>query len=231
MSFFSSTHLKTNIYGEELHLIMINDQKYLIGVEISKLLQRETYNVYRSMRAKGIAPIRLENNNVGLFLKEQIVKYGTRSMTLIPYDAALEFIKEEMRKISKRKRSNTTEIVPIESPHYLDTDKPKIMNKFLPLPIHLPLPQFTGLIETMSPHPPQFTGLIETVPLPRPQFTKLSKTVPPSTEKEKEKEEEENRILPLNKRIKTEIQIRLSNGLNDDDTAAVLVLSLLGPTH
>jgi len=39
-------------------VVIIEERKYLIGAQLAKVLKRETFNLYRSMRIKGIELLR-----------------------------------------------------------------------------------------------------------------------------------------------------------------------------
>ena len=86
------SHKKTNAFGKRLSVVKFQSAKYLIGVQIASLLQRETFNMYRSMKIKKINLIRATPEQVELLCNCSAVRFGTHSVTLIPYEAGLYFI-------------------------------------------------------------------------------------------------------------------------------------------
>lgn len=99
-------HKKQKFYGKKMSVITLNNQKYMIGVQIAHLLQRETYNLYRSMKVKNLAITRASPEQVDYLLKTNVVKPGTRSITFIPIDQAIAYIEEEIKKVGLRKKKD-----------------------------------------------------------------------------------------------------------------------------
>lgn len=98
-------HKYQKIHGEKMSVLTIEGQEYLIGVEIASLLQRETYNLYRSMKGvKKITVMKASSEQVDYLLKTNVVKLGTRSITFIPLDQGTSYIKEELGKAGLRKK-------------------------------------------------------------------------------------------------------------------------------
>ncbi len=90
---FSNWHfVKENLWSRATSVIMIAERKYLVGVQIAKLLKRETFNLYRSMKVKGIEVVRATSEQVEHLMRCGAVKRGTRSVTLVAYDAAISFV-------------------------------------------------------------------------------------------------------------------------------------------
>ena len=86
------SHKRINAFGKKLSVVKLTGNKYLIGVQIAALLQRETFNMYRSMKIKNVQLIRATPEQVELLCSCSAVRSGTHSVTLIPYDAGLYFI-------------------------------------------------------------------------------------------------------------------------------------------
>eukprot|EP01102_Stenamoeba_stenopodia_P004567 TRINITY_DN14866_c0_g1_i1.p1 TRINITY_DN14866_c0_g1~~TRINITY_DN14866_c0_g1_i1.p1 ORF type:complete len:336 (+),score=101.27 TRINITY_DN14866_c0_g1_i1:551-1558(+) len=99
-------HKKQKYYGKKMSIITLNNQKYMIGVQIAHLLQRETYNLYRSMKVKNLTITRASPEQVDYLLKTNVVKPGTRSITFIPIDQAISYIEEEIKKVGLRKKKD-----------------------------------------------------------------------------------------------------------------------------
>lgn len=86
------THSKETLWGRSQTVISIANKKYLVGVQIAKLLKRETFNLYRSMKVKGIEVARASSEQVDYLMRTGAVKRGTRSVTLVSYDSAKSFV-------------------------------------------------------------------------------------------------------------------------------------------
>eukprot|EP01103_Thecamoeba_quadrilineata_P018785 TRINITY_DN7361_c0_g1_i1.p1 TRINITY_DN7361_c0_g1~~TRINITY_DN7361_c0_g1_i1.p1 ORF type:complete len:281 (-),score=43.88 TRINITY_DN7361_c0_g1_i1:63-905(-) len=97
-------------FDTKLCVLVLDHKKWYIGVEIANLLQRETYNLYRSMKVKNIPVRRATPEQVDFLLKINIVKPGTRSITLIPAEQALAFVSEELKKTSTKKKPECNEL-------------------------------------------------------------------------------------------------------------------------
>jgi hypothetical protein len=99
----------SSVYGRECTILKCPTGRYLIGAQISLLLNKETFNLYRSMKVKGIELIRADPEQITYLAKICAVKKGTRSVTLIPFESGAEFV-EGKRQISSilLLRSNRT---------------------------------------------------------------------------------------------------------------------------
>jgi len=94
-------HQRQSLFGKNISVVLIEDRKYLIGVQVAKLLKRETFNLYRSMKVKGIEIIRAVSEQVEYLMRVNAVKRGTRSVTLIAYQPTVEFVESELSRIQK----------------------------------------------------------------------------------------------------------------------------------
>lgn len=77
---------------ESLTVLNYDGRKWLIGVQVAAALNRETFNMYRSMKVKGVDLTRAAPAHVEWLIRQGVVKGGTHSVTLIPYDTGLSFI-------------------------------------------------------------------------------------------------------------------------------------------
>eukprot|EP01102_Stenamoeba_stenopodia_P009817 TRINITY_DN290_c0_g1_i4.p1 TRINITY_DN290_c0_g1~~TRINITY_DN290_c0_g1_i4.p1 ORF type:complete len:402 (-),score=89.65 TRINITY_DN290_c0_g1_i4:101-1219(-) len=101
-------HKRTKLFGKKMSVLTMNDKKWLIGVQMAQLLQRETYNLYRSMKVKYIAVQRATPDQVDFLVKTNVVKPGTRSITFVPFEPAIAYISEEIKKVGTRKKKKVT---------------------------------------------------------------------------------------------------------------------------
>ena len=72
--------------------------KYFIGVQIARLLKRQTFNMYRSMKSKRIRVVRASPDQIKFLLKLGVVPRNTHSVTLVPYQDGLEFIADHWKR-------------------------------------------------------------------------------------------------------------------------------------
>lgn len=108
-------------FGCSLSVIQLgSSEEWLIGTEVASLLERETFNMYRSMKIKGIEVKRATPRQVEFLVIEQVLKQGTHSATLIEKDNGLYYIADAWYRKHRR-----------EFPFYCTSssflrDKPKI---------------------------------------------------------------------------------------------------------
>jgi len=88
----------SHVYGRDCTVLKSEDRSYLIGAQVSALLNKETFNLYRKMKVKGIELVRAEPEQISYLISICAVKKGTRSVTLIPFEGGAEFVEAELRK-------------------------------------------------------------------------------------------------------------------------------------
>ena len=88
-------HASEKHHGEWLTVVLLEGNQYLIGVEVAGLLQRETYNVYRSLKMKQVPLRRALPDQIDYLTRAKIVAVGTHSVTFVPYAEGLNFISRE----------------------------------------------------------------------------------------------------------------------------------------
>ncbi|KAL6042465.1 hypothetical protein QOT17_024424 [Balamuthia mandrillaris] len=69
-------------------------EDYLIGTQVAALVKRETFNMYRSMKIKGINLRKAEPTEVDYLSHIGAVRAGTHSVTFIPVKEAMPFIED-----------------------------------------------------------------------------------------------------------------------------------------
>ena len=97
------------IAGQPLLILRQIDSKgtrYLVGVEIAKLLKQQTYNMYRSMKSKGIQLNRANQHCLSFLRHKKAVPRNTHSVTLVPYLDGIRFIFEKIRERQKIEKQN-----------------------------------------------------------------------------------------------------------------------------
>jgi len=103
-------HNKENLFGKSFSVVYIKEKKYLIGVQVAKLLNRETFNLYRSMKVKAIEVIRADPTQLEWLMKVSAVKRGTRSATLIGYTGGVEFVDAELKKQTTKPKTPSSPV-------------------------------------------------------------------------------------------------------------------------
>jgi len=99
---------KRKLFGKQLNVIELDNKDYLIGRELAALLNRETFNMYRTMKVKRIEIRRANPEQVEYFAKVGAVRTGTHSVTLIPFADGVRFVEEalerQMKNTDKKKK-------------------------------------------------------------------------------------------------------------------------------
>jgi len=88
------------IAGFALLVLFSIDKKhsrYLIGVEMARILKQQTYNMYRSLKSKGIHLIRANQHCLSFLRDKKAVPRNTHSVTLVPYSDGVRFILTKLR--------------------------------------------------------------------------------------------------------------------------------------
>eukprot|EP01095_Lingulamoeba_sp_RSL-Kostka_P013982 TRINITY_DN594_c0_g5_i2.p1 TRINITY_DN594_c0_g5~~TRINITY_DN594_c0_g5_i2.p1 ORF type:complete len:288 (+),score=65.62 TRINITY_DN594_c0_g5_i2:173-1036(+) len=96
------SHSREILFKRELNVVRINGENFLIGVELAQLLNRETFNMYRSMKIKNIGIERAQPEIVSFLIKATAVPVGTHSVTLVPYPDGLYFVADIQAKTQKK---------------------------------------------------------------------------------------------------------------------------------
>jgi len=97
-----SDHRWKSLFGVNMSIFTVDNAEYLLGVQIATLLKRETFNLYRSLKIKGVNMVRANPEQVEFLINCQSIKRGTHSVTLIPYEEGLVFISSERKKIDRK---------------------------------------------------------------------------------------------------------------------------------
>lgn len=86
-----------SVFHDALCVVEIDGQHYFIGIQISKMLHRETSNTYRSMKRAGIVVRRASPNEVrNLNVLNLCCVNKTHSVTFVPLRAALRYVNNGM---------------------------------------------------------------------------------------------------------------------------------------
>ncbi len=67
-------------------------QSFLVGYEVANALNRKTFNIYRSLRNKGIVLDRLSEMKIKELVSFGILKKGANSITLIPFAEGCDYL-------------------------------------------------------------------------------------------------------------------------------------------
>jgi len=97
-------HATQEINGKQITVVWIDDRRWMIGVQVASLLERETYNLYRSMKVKNIEVRRATVEQIDFLLKHDIVRSGTRSITFVSLDQSISFLADELKKLDKKRQ-------------------------------------------------------------------------------------------------------------------------------
>ncbi len=89
-------------WGDRLPLLLIDGHDYLVGSHVAELLKRETFNLYGSLKRRGI-PIWHASDDLLRFLSSRGSVYvGTASVSLLRLIDISEFISAAMEEDARR---------------------------------------------------------------------------------------------------------------------------------
>jgi hypothetical protein len=69
-------------------------KSFFIGVQVSKLLHRQTYNVYQSLKRNGVKIVRASPQEIGYLIRTKTIPASTHSVSLVEYEGGLRYIYE-----------------------------------------------------------------------------------------------------------------------------------------
>eukprot|EP01096_Ripella_sp_DP13-Kostka_P002373 TRINITY_DN1319_c0_g1_i4.p1 TRINITY_DN1319_c0_g1~~TRINITY_DN1319_c0_g1_i4.p1 ORF type:complete len:266 (+),score=112.03 TRINITY_DN1319_c0_g1_i4:379-1176(+) len=92
MEFEDFSHKTEKLFGRRLSVVSFEEKRWLIGVQLATLLQRETFNMYRSMKIKNIGIQRASSDQVTNLVRLGVIPNGTHSVTFVPYEDGLYFV-------------------------------------------------------------------------------------------------------------------------------------------
>jgi len=82
------------LFGTRMAVVTMDGKQYLIGLEVAHLLNRETFNLYRSMKMRKIEIIRATPTQIDALVELGATRSGTRSVTFVGYEKTTIFISE-----------------------------------------------------------------------------------------------------------------------------------------
>lgn len=90
--------------GESLTVLLDDEgRRWLIGVQLAAALNKETFNMYASMKLKGVVLLRAKPDHVEWLAGHGAIKGSTHSVTLVPYEAGLAYIQGVLKSGGGRK--------------------------------------------------------------------------------------------------------------------------------
>lgn len=82
--------------GRGVPLLTYDDgDQFMIGAHVASLLKKETFNLYRSLRCRGATTYKADEVLLHFLTVNRIVRKGTRSVTLVPYEHVISLIEGE----------------------------------------------------------------------------------------------------------------------------------------
>jgi hypothetical protein len=73
-------------------------ERYLLGADITHLLHRESYNLYRSMRLRGMVVWHCTPHQTAALKELGVVKQGIHAATLVPLETARRYVLHELER-------------------------------------------------------------------------------------------------------------------------------------
>ena len=99
--------------GQLFDLISFNNQDnqfFIIGVKLASFLQKQTYNLYRSLRKLGVCLKRADEETINRLKQLNVITKGTNSMTLIPFNDTTKYHIQEI--MIKPKENRIVQVKP-----------------------------------------------------------------------------------------------------------------------
>lgn len=82
--------------GTTLSVCTINEAEFLIGIQVAHLLGRETHNIYRALRRRGVCVYRGSQADVDTLTALRAVSGATKALSFLPKERTLAYIKEQL---------------------------------------------------------------------------------------------------------------------------------------
>lgn len=101
-------HRYHNFFNGNLSVItnLCTNEKYFIGKQLSVLLNRQTYNLYRCFKKKNIKMIPMTLEKEIDYLKSfNAISYGTHRVTYVPFNEALCYIADIFYRQQKKDKN------------------------------------------------------------------------------------------------------------------------------
>jgi hypothetical protein len=135
-------HKRALFFGHKLSVVKSNycsheQCKYMIGVQLAKLLRRKTFNLYRCLKKKGVDVRRASADEVASLNEIGAIRNGTHSVTLVPYADALYFLADALlRNVTLPNESPAAHAKRVKAPMLMST-RPKLhRRKPFPWDVH-----------------------------------------------------------------------------------------------
>ena len=84
------------LFHAPFSIVTLKGAKYLLGVQIARMLKRKTFNLYHCMKKKRIELRRATREQLNYFQSVGAVTSGTHSVTFVPYADGLCFIADAL---------------------------------------------------------------------------------------------------------------------------------------
>jgi len=95
------------VFGSKMNKVNFSGKYYLIGVQIAHLLNRETFNLYRSMKLSNIDVVKCHPEQIEELTQSDAIKRGIHSVTLIPYEQGILYIAKELKRKPRKKKDKS----------------------------------------------------------------------------------------------------------------------------
>jgi hypothetical protein len=89
-------------------------RRFLVGSELCVMMQREPYNLYRSMLIRKVPMHRCEPMEIQSLVHFGIVQPGIHSVTLVNFSEGIEFIRKQLAKPPRTRPAPRTAKVDME---------------------------------------------------------------------------------------------------------------------
>lgn len=100
-------------FGLQCSLVCLapGSSRWFIGAELAASLNKETFNLYSSLKRRGIEIRKVDHDVLSDLIASEIVPQGITSVTLIPATPeTIQYVRESLEKLRKRLRKRPREI-------------------------------------------------------------------------------------------------------------------------
>lgn len=94
MKFNSFSYRWQILQNKIIPVCTINNKDYFIGIHVAKILNKESFNLYRSLKTRKYIVHHLRHNAVLPFIESKIVKNGTQRITLLLVEDVIAYFQE-----------------------------------------------------------------------------------------------------------------------------------------
>lgn len=94
------------IPGHTFSVCRINGHDFLIGIQVATFLDRETHNIYRALRRRGVTVYRGTAADVEILVQARAVSSITKALSFLPMERTVAYIKQQLEALNSGSNSD-----------------------------------------------------------------------------------------------------------------------------